>query len=229
MGVPALTAVPGAAHGEPRSLAEKAYQLLVRMITRLELSPGAVLVEKALTEQLGIGRTPMREALQRLAIEGLVTHLPNRGMFVAEISAVSVQEIYEFRALIDGSAARLAAQRATSAQVDELDRLQRELVEATEQDEIDRYVALDRQFYDVLGAAAHNALLAEVLPRIFNLHLRLWFFISYKTGTWHGVARDHEEMTRGVVEALRHRDSDRAELAMKIYIARRHQDIRSVL
>lgn len=214
---------------EPRSLAEKAYQQLVRMITRLELPPGAVLVEKALIEQLGIGRTPVREALQRLAIEGLVTHLPNRGMFVAEISAVSVQEIYEFRALIDGSAARLAAQRATPAQVEDLDRLQHELVAATEADDIDAYVALDRQFYEVLGAAAHNALLAEVLPRIFNLHLRLWFFISNKTGSWHRVARDHEEMTRGVVEAIRHRDPDRAELAMKIYIARRHQDIRSVL
>lgn len=229
MPVAALSALPVAANGEPRSLAEKAYQRLVRMITRLELAPGAVLVEKALTEQLGIGRTPMREALQRLAIEGLVTHLPNRGMFVAEISAVSVQEIYEFRALIDGSAARLAAQRSTPVQVEELDRLQRELVAATEADDVDRYVALDRQFYDVLGAAAHNALLAEVLPRIFNLHLRLWFFISNKTGSWHGVARDHEEMTRGVVEAIRHRDPDRAELAMKIYIARRHQDIRSVL
>lgn len=229
MALAALTAVPGTVNGEPRSLAEKAYQLLVRMITRLELPPGALLVEKALMEQLGIGRTPVREALQRLAIEGLVTHLPNRGMFVAEISAVSVQEIYEFRALIDGNAARLAAQRSTPEQVAELDRLQNELVKATEDDDIDRYVALDRAFYEVLGAAAHNALLAEVLPRIFNLHLRLWFFISNKTGTWHGVARDHEEMTRGVVEALRHRDPDRAELAMKIYIARRHQDIRSVL
>jgi DNA-binding GntR family transcriptional regulator len=214
---------------EPRSLAEKAYQQLLRKITRLELAPGTVLVERALIESLGIGRTPVREALQRLAIEGLVTHLPNRGMFVAEISATNVQEIYEFRALTDGYAARLAAQRAMPDQVEELDRLQRGLVAATEEDDIDRYVALDRYFYEVLGAAANNRLVAETLLRIFNLHLRLWFFISKKIGSWHPIARDHEEMTKTVVEAIRHRDPDRAELAMKIYIARRHQDIRNVL
>jgi DNA-binding GntR family transcriptional regulator len=114
-------------------------------------------------------------------------------------------------------------------QVEELDRLQRGLVAATEEDDIDRYVALDRYFYEVLGAAANNRLVAETLLRIFNLHLRLWFFISKKIGSWHPIARDHEEMTKTVVEAIRHRDPDRAELAMKIYIARRHQDIRNVL
>ena len=67
---------------EPRSLAEKAYQLLVRKITQMEYVPGSLLVEKNLMEELGIGRTPIREALQRLAIEGLVDHMPNRGMFV---------------------------------------------------------------------------------------------------------------------------------------------------
>lgn len=214
---------------EPRSLAEKAYQLLVQKITRLELAPGAVLAEKALTEQLGIGRTPIREALQRLASEGLVCHLPNRGMFVSEISATSVQQIYEFRALIDGYAARLAATRATAEQIRDLELLHQRLVKATEDDDIDRYVALDRCFYDVLAAAAHNVLLGEAVPRIFNLHLRLWFFISKKLGTWHGIAGDHEDMTKNVVEAISKRDPEQAELAMKIYISQRHRDIRDVL
>jgi DNA-binding GntR family transcriptional regulator len=221
--------VPGLASAGPRSLAEKAYQELVRMITRLQLAPGSVLAEKALVEHLGIGRTPIREALQRLAIEGLVTHQPNRGMFVAEIGAASVQEIYEFRTLIDGGAARLAAARATVAQIDVLDALQASLVRATADDDIDRYVELDRRFYDALAEAAHNALLAEVVPRIFNLHLRLWFFISKKIGSWHPIAEAHEVMTRAVVEALRRRDADAAELAMRVYISRRHQDIREVL
>lgn len=222
-------AVAGLYEVEPRSLAEKAYQLLVQKITRLELAPETVLAEKVLTEQLGIGRTPIREALQRLSSEGLVHHLPNRGMFVSGISATGVQQIYEFRILIDGYAARLAATRATPEQIRDLEHLQQQLVRATEENDIDRYVALDRRFHDVLAAAAHNGLVAEVVPRIFNLHLRLWFFISKKTGSWHGIARDHEEMTRGVVDALTGRDPDRAELAMKIYISRRHQDIRDVL
>ena len=214
---------------EPRSLAEKAYQGLVRRITRMEYAPGSVLVEKLLIEDLGIGRTPIREALQRLAIERLVDHMPNRGMFVSEITASGVQEIYEFRALLDGYAASLAANRATAPQINELRQLHKQLVRATEDDDIDRYVALDRHFYDVLSSAAHNTLVADAIPRIFNLHLRLWFFISNKVGGWHSIAASHEEMTKGVVEALERRSPADAKQAMEAYIARRHHDIKQIL
>ena len=206
----------------PRSLAERAYERLVRDITRLELAPGEVLAEKPLMERLGIGRTPIREALQRLAMEGLVLHLPNRGMFVSEISATSVQHIYEFRALIDGHAARLAATRADAQDLEDLENLDAALVDATVRDDIDDYVAMDQMFYSVLARGARNVYLAEVIPRIFNLHLRLWFFISKKVGGWHAIASSHEEMTRGVVDAVRRRSPDQAELAMKAYISRRH-------
>lgn len=221
-----VVALPGAA---PRSLAEKAYQLLVTKLTRLELAPGSVLAERALIEELGIGRTPIREALQRLAIEGLVEHLPNRGMFVADITAESVQQIYEFRSLLDGYAASLAATRADAPQIHELRQLHKQLLRATEDDDVDRYVALDRRFYDVLAAAAGNAFVAETVPRIFNLHLRLWFFISRRIGGWHAIAASHEEMTRDVVEAIARRDPDAARRAMEIYIAKRHVDIKNIL
>ena len=213
----------------PRSLAEKAYDLLVRKITRLEYAPGSLLAERHLMEDLGIGRTPIREALQRLAIERLVDHLPNRGMLVSEISATSVQQIYEFRTLIDGYAAWLAATRATKHQIAEIRQLHDELVHATEVDDIDTYVALDSQFYSILSAAAHNLLVAEAVPRIFNLHLRLWFFISSKVGGWHSIARSHEEMTQGIAQAMERRDADAARAAMELYIQRRHRDIRDVL
>ena len=212
-----------------RSLAERAYDRLVREITRLDLAPGEVLADKALTERFGIGRTPLREALQRLAREGLVVHVPNRGMFVSEISATSVQQIYEFRSLIDGHAARLAATRASPEEMDDLTALHEALVEATERDDIDTYVVMDRLFYEVLARAAQNVYLAEVIPRIFNLHLRLWFFISKRIGGWHSIARSHEEMTRGVADAIRRRNPNEAELAMKAYITRRQQDVRELL
>jgi len=214
---------------EPHSLAEKAYQLLVRKITRLELPPGSALVEKQLMEDLGIGRTPIREAMQRLAIEGLVDHQPNRGMFVSEITAASVQQIYEFRSVLDGYAAALAAGRATPPQVAELGQLHKKLVRATEDDDIDLYVELDRRFYAVLSSASHNSLVADAIPRIFNLHLRLWFFISTKIGGWHSIAGSHEEMTREVVDAISHRDPVAARRSMEAYIERRHLDIKQII
>ncbi len=214
---------------DPRSLAEKAYQILVRKIIRLDLTPGEPLAEKTLIEELEIGRTPIREALQRLAVEGLIVHMPNRGMFVTEVNATNAQHIYEFRSLIEGQAARLAASRASDKEIRDLTVLHLALVEATEADDIDRYVDCDRQFYSVLARAAQNIYLAEVIPRIFNLHLRLWFMISERVGSWHDIARAHEEMTKDVVDAITRREPDDAELAIKIYVHRRHQDIRAFL
>src|SRR4030095_12959504 len=95
-------------------------------------------------EELSSGRTPTRDALQRLAIEGLVDHMPNRGMFVSDITAGGVQQIYEFRSMLDGYAASLAAIRASKEQIHELRQIHKQLVRATEDDDIDRYVALDR-------------------------------------------------------------------------------------
>lgn len=213
----------------PRSLAQRAYELLVQKITRLDLSPGSVLVERNLMDELRIGRTPIREAMQRLAIERLVEHAPNRGMFVAEITATDVQQIYEFRAVLDGYAAELAALRATAEQVKELGLLHRKLGRAAEDDEIDEYVALDRHFYQVLGEASHNALVSDSIPRIFNLHLRLWFLISNRLGGWHSIAASHQEMTRDLVAALAARDPAKARSAMESYIARRQQDLKRIL
>ena len=213
----------------PTSLAEKAYDELIRRITRLDLPPGIVLAEKSLVEELKIGRTPIREALQRLAMEGLVIHRLNRGMFVSEITYSDVQEIYEFRSLIDGHACRLAAQRATPAQAAKLLELHGALVEATKDDDIDTYVQLDREYYSILSEASNNSFLVETIPRIFNLHLRLWFFISVKIGNWHSIAEAHEIMTHDVAEAIALRDTDRAEVAMKNYISQRHQDLRREL
>ncbi|HYC38703.1 MAG TPA: GntR family transcriptional regulator [Usitatibacter sp.] len=219
----------GAIEPEPRSLAERAYELLVRKITRLELPPGSVLVDKVLIEELGIGRTPIREAMQRLAIERLVDHLPNRGMLVSEITADGVQQIYEFRAVLDGYAAWLAATRATPEQVRELAAAHKRLVRATEDDDVNEFVEGDRDFYRALSAAAHNSLVADSIPRIFNLHLRLWFYISEKLGGWHALAASHQEMTREIVDALANRDPARARAAMENYVTRRHQDIKKIL
>jgi DNA-binding GntR family transcriptional regulator len=224
-----LVAAAIPAFREPRSLAERAYILLVRMITRLELAPGSLIVEKELTLRLGIGRTPMREALQRLAIEGLVVHQPNRGMFVADITTSAVQHIYEFRSIIDGSLVRLAAQRASAEQSRELLQLHDQFVVASRAGNIDEYVELDRSFYGILAAAAQNDYLTEVVPRIFHLHLRLWFYISARRGSWQDVADAHAEMAGIVARAISNRAPDEAQNAIIQYIARRHQDMRDLL
>ena len=215
---------------QPLSLAEQAYNELVKRITKLELEPGEILAEKNLIEELKIGRTPIREALQRLAIEGLVTHLHNRGMFVSEITFSDVQEIYDFRSLIDGYACRMAATRGNKHHASELMVCHKNLVNAMKKDDIDAYIEHDRKFHRLLAEASNNTFLAETMPRIFNLHLRLWFYIvTNLVYNWHSVAKEHQVMTRDVSEAVEQGDSERAELAMKNYIARRQQELRQEL
>jgi len=96
-------------------------------------------------------------------------------------------------------------------------------------DDINEFVEGDRHFYRVLSAAARNTFVADSIPRVFNLHLRLWFYISHKIGEWRSLALSHQEMTREVSDAVAHRDSTRARAAMEAYIGRRHQDIKDTL
>ena len=212
-----------------RSQAERAYSMLVDRIVKLELEPGRMLLDRELTETLGVGRTPIREALQRLAGEGLVVHFPHRGMVVAEITAVGTRDIYEYRSLIDGEAARLAATRATEEEASELLRLSTEMANEAEGDDVSRYVALDREFYRQLGEACRNQYIAETIPRIFNLHLRLWFYISKMKGDWHDLARAHSAMAREAAEAIVRRDAAAAEIAIRAYVLRRQKDIRMLI
>ena len=210
-------------------LSDQAYALLLGKIIRLDLTPGSILSEKELMDELGIGRTPIRESMQRLANEGLVTHIPNRGMFVAEISAASVRNIYEFRALIEGHTARLAAIRATTKDLSLLERLHHELSDSTLGNRIDDYIGCDQQFHNALAVASGNTYLQSAVSEIFNLHLRLWFFISHKSNNWQSSADAHEIMTGAVVDAIRNRSPDKADKAITSYITRRHKEIIQLL
>ena len=211
------------------SLSDQAYTLLLGKIIRLELAPGSILSEKSLMSDLAIGRTPIRESLQRLANEGLVTHQPNRGMFVAEISASSVRNIYEFRSLIEGQTARLAADRASADDLAQLEQLHDQLSESTSRDRLNDYIGCDQSFHNALAKASGNTYLQSAVSEIFNLHLRLWFFISKKSSNWQSSANAHEIMTGAVVEAIRNRAPDDAEKAITSYITRRHQELIRVL
>ncbi|MDH3668497.1 MAG: GntR family transcriptional regulator [Paracoccaceae bacterium] len=212
-----------------RSQAERAYWLMVDRIIRLDMPPGSVLLDRELTAELGIGRTPVREALQRLAGEGLVVHYPHRGMVVSEISATSTRDIYEFRSLIDSEAARLAAMRRSEAEAERLGNLAAALADCAAGSDVDSYVGADRAFYDALGEACGNVYIAETIPRIFNLHLRLWFYISKMQGGWHALAQAHSAMAVETAEAVRARDPDRAALSVRAYISQRQKDMRALI
>jgi DNA-binding GntR family transcriptional regulator len=211
------------------SQAAKAYWVLAERIIRLDLPPGSILHDRDLTTEIGIGRTPVREALQRLSVEGLVTHYPHRGMVVSDITAANTRDIYEFRMLIDSEAVRLAAMRRSDEEAALLRRIAQLLSDLAKGDDVHEYTRVNREIYDAFGRACGNAYIAETLPRIFNLHMRLWFFISSKENNWHRLATLHSETVEDVTQAIEARDPDSAVLAMRSYISARQKDVRRLI
>jgi len=205
-------------------LSEKAYHLIKEMIVTLEFPPLSVIDERILMEELGLGRTPIREALHRLAAEGLVNIVPHRGMFVADISITDLQKIFEVRILLEGLCARLAAQRVTDGQIAQMEELFHDLEQVPDRD-IKGLMAVDERFHHLLYQAADNEFLAETLDRLYAPSLRLWYLVLHRLGD----VRDAVERHREIVEALKARDGERAEAHMQQHIAQFQQGIKALL
>jgi DNA-binding GntR family transcriptional regulator len=207
-------------------LSEKAYRLLKEKVLTLELPPSAVIDESALMEELDLGRTPIREALQRLDSEGLVNIVPRRGTFVNDISITDLQRIFELRIALEGFAARLAAQRITTDQIEEMESVLRDLEVVCDGDrDYPRLMDIDSRFHRLLYAAADNEFLYETLDRLYDLSLRLWHLVLNRL---EGV-RYSIEQHRRVIEALRDGDEAEAEALVQQHIVEFQQKIKAVL
>jgi DNA-binding GntR family transcriptional regulator len=202
------------------SLADKAYQEIRGLIVSLELAPGAVIDERELIERLGIGRTPVREALRRLAQERLVEVYPRRGMFVTGVDVRELARLSEVREVLEPEAARLAAERATDTDREALAALLEELDEGASE-----LMDLDERIHRAVYRAAHNALLEATLEQYYVLALRIWSI---------ALDRAHEleeavEAHRALLEAIHAGDGDRAADTMRAHVQDFEQAMHRVL
>ena len=138
----------------PRALYEEVAELLRQRIFQRELEPGSWIDELKLAEEYGISRTPLREALKVLAAEGLVTMKVRRGAYVTEVSEKDLADVYHLLALLESDAAGVVAERATDAELAELQTLHAELETAVA--ERDRFFALNEQFHMRVLELARN-------------------------------------------------------------------------
>jgi DNA-binding GntR family transcriptional regulator len=208
---------------QPVSLAEKAYFSIRDLIVSLELAPGAVIDERELMERLGIGRTPIREALRRLAHEGLVEVYPRRGMFVTGVDVRELARLSEVRAVLEPEAARLAAERATDADRADIGGLLHELAGHGRNDH--ELMALDERIHAAVYRAAHNDLLAATLAQYYVLALRIWSLALDR-------AHDLEEAVdahRALLEAIRDGDGSQAAETMRAHVQDFEQAMHRVL
>jgi len=170
-------------------------------------------------ERLGLGRTPVREALRQLAQEQLVEVFPRRGMFVTGVDVRDLARISEVRAALEPEAARLAAERATDEERDELTALSDQIKRGADM------MGLDERIHRAIYVAAHNHLLEKTLGEYYVLALRIWM-----------IALDHaEELAdaveahRGLIQAIVVADDDRAADLMRAHVENFEQAMRKVL
>lgn len=197
------------------SHAEVAYRVLKEKIITLELPPASLLSEAQLMAELNLGRTPIREALQRLALENLVVILPRRGTIVADLNMSDLQKIFEVRLELEAYAARLAAERATPRQIAEMEALFADADTLIQKGDNYQLIWLDHQAHRLLAQAAHNEFLDETLEWLYNHVLRLWYVSLDKVSRLDQAIEEH----RDIVTAVKAGDGERAAQIMRAHIA----------
>jgi DNA-binding GntR family transcriptional regulator len=208
--------------GQPGSLADRAYATIRDLIVTLELQPGSLINERELIERIGIGRTPVREALRRLAQERLVEVYPRRGMFVTGVDVRELARLSEVRAVLEPEAARLAAERASDAERAGLRELIGEI--GTELD--DRaLMALDGRVHRAVYGCAHNDLLAATLERYYVLALRIWMVALDRQHELKDAVEEH----RTLLEAIHDGDGECAAATMRAHVEDFEQAMHRVL
>jgi len=153
---------------------QAAYACVRELIVRLDLPPGSALREADLQVRVGVGRTPLRDALQRLAHEGMVRIYPRRAIVVAKLGLAEVRQIFEVRLALEPAAAALAAERVTPSRGRTLCSLEADLRAAAERADVNGFLQADQVFHRAIAHDAQNPLMAEYVEHVLTLNLWLW-------------------------------------------------------
>lgn len=204
--------VPGGVHRQ----SDVVYEELRRLIIRTELPPGSLIEEASLMARLDAGRTPLREALQRLVQEDLIRNVPRRGYFVTDTTAADLFRMFEVRLSVECLSARLAAERATDAHLAEFADLLRQghagIADGNE--DLTWNIGIDEWFHRLLARASENAYLVAAINRYYAMSVRV-LYLSHVRLT---LVRDEIGNFQAMFEAVEAHDPARAEAAMRNHL-----------
>jgi DNA-binding GntR family transcriptional regulator len=195
------------------SFSDRAYLSIRRLIVTLALEPGSVISESDLMARLGLGRTPIREALRRLANERLVDVYPRRGMFVAGVDPRDLSALFEIREQLEPFAANLAARRRNQSDIEIIDELLVDLNAVA--GDARRLIDLDQRMHEHVYRCSHNEFLATTLDQHYMHALRIWFLALDHVTDLEQAVLEH----RALLEAIRAGDAPGAEELMRKHVA----------
>lgn len=205
---------PVASEAYPQ-IRDKVYEQLRQAMLKGSLKPGERLVERKLAEQLGVSRTPVREAIRMLQLEGLVVHLPRVGSVVAQVTDDEVVDIYRIRAVLEGLAARMAAEKINPTQLQQLTNLLETIEELAKERDFDRLEKVHQEYNDLIYQVADSMRLYGMITTLVD-HITRYARVGYcHPGRIEEATREHRQL----VEAIKMRDGALAER-----VAREHID-----
>jgi DNA-binding GntR family transcriptional regulator len=205
------------------TLPEQVYRLLKDAIERGELPSGSKLLESDVANQLNISRTPVREAINRLAAEGLVTLIPRRGAFVTSLDRKTIRELYEVREALEALAVELAVPTLQNERIEVLEQILEQFAEALDRDDFEAHSRLDRVFHEHLVAFSDNSKLQELFQIIDgSIQITRWMHCDTRE-TFQAALEEH----RRIVAALRARDREEAVRVVRAHIQRVKNDLLS--
>ena len=210
----------------PRGLlADRAYRELRDRLVTLRIPPGSPIDEDAIGRELKMGRTPVREAIKRLALENLVTVFPRRGTFASEINITDLAHISDVRGVLEAHAAARAAERLTDTQRDELEQLLADLANGQGSDDVEALMGLDTRVHRFIYRCAGNPYMEETLGRYYNLSLRIWYLVLDRLPHLFARVHEHDDVLHAIAEG----DAARARDILAEHIATFEREIRAVL
>lgn len=204
---PIRTATPRIARPVP--LRESAYEAILEMIVNRTLKPGQHLVENELAAMLGVSRQPVREALQWLNNDGWVELRPGHGAFVHEPTVEEADQLLAVRSLLEAESARLAALRATEADVEQLREIHRRGVEAVESEDVPAVVAANAEFHAAIMQLTRNKVLMELAGQV-DRRVQ-WYYTPVARHRGAQSWKEHDAL----IEAIAGQDADRAASVMR--------------
>jgi len=199
---------------ERQTLSEKAYRRLEEMIVTLRLQPGSVVTEGELGTLLGIGRTPLREAIQRLAVQRLVTTLPRHGLVVNEINLMEHLDVLETRRVLDRLIASGAARRATPDERTMLREYAARMGTAAKSGDLTEFMRLDQEFDQLLADASRNSAASNAIAPL-HIHCRRFWYLHQHQGDLAKAGRLHGELIKAVADGDEQRAVDASDVLVQ--------------
>ena len=199
-----------------RPLREIVYEELKRQILIGEITPGTRMMEVELAEDMGVSRTPVREAIRKLEKEGLVTIEPRKGAYASNISIKDMVDVLEVRQGLEAMAAAIASEKISDAQKEELQNAVDQYRAAVESEDVEEIIKYDQKFHMLIVTYSGNKTLTQVFSTVQELAIRFRYIYYDDFNRYENMPNEHQE----IEEAIMSGDSEKARIAADQHVAR---------